>query len=1073
MKRGVNFFLIFLFVSITLNSQPYLMSFADVSKDNIVFTLENDLWLVPINGGEARRITDAAGEETYAKFSPDGKQLAFTAHYDGGTDVYVMNTDGSKPVRLTYHPADDLVLDWFPDGKHILFRSIREYPIRNYHIYKVSVDGGMPYKLPVDQAGVTSLSPDGKSIVYNRLSREFRTWKRYKGGWAEDLWIGNLEKRDYQKITNFEGTDNWPMWYDGYIYFVSDRTDGTLNLFKYNIENKTTTQLTFYKDYDVRYPSVGPDHIIYQYAEELYLFDLKTEQSSKVKLSINSDKQIGKTIISDIENFSGGFGLSPNGSRVIIDLRGEILNLPAGKGVEYNLTNTSSSREKNPIWSPDGKSVLFISDKTGEEELYLVNPDGGEWKQLTKNGFGFRMQPVWSPDSKYIIFSDKFMKLNLVDAATGTIKVVDQSDYDDAWERWGIQDYVWSPDSRWIAYTKMEQSFYESIFLYSLDDGKSYRVTEEIYEDWSPSFSNDGKYLYFLSNRTYNPVMGFVDQNHIFLDMTKPYLLILHEGDQSPFSDVISEAGKVSNEISTIDFSKRIIEAPVPAGNLFRLEAVEGGFVYLKKTENEFLKYQTVTDANEGKNLDLYYFDLSNQTSNLLISGVSQYHLSTDGKKTIYKSGKKFGVVKTGTPAKVGDGEINLSDVKIEIDRRKEFMQIYNEAWRIQRDWFYDKNMHGVNWEKVGEKYRKFVPYCDTRDNLNYLIGEMISELNIGHTYISGGDLETYKTVSAGYLGVDFVNPDKDQFPQIKRIIPSDNWDPDVYSPLFSPGCPIENGDYILAIDGEQIKKGDNIYKYLVGKKDDIIEITYNSVPTMDGASKYKVKTASSESSLRYNDWVRKNTEYVEKYTNDEVGYVHFPGMMENGLVALATQWYPNYYKKGIIVDARYNTGGFTSKQIVDRIERIRNTMMQPREGMPTPIPERAFFGNLVLLINENTGSDGELFAEAWRYRGFGPIIGKRTWGGAVGIEPHQYLVDGGICTPPAFGEYSIDGRWVIEGRGVEPDIEVNNVPSDVLEGIDAQLKKGLEVMMDKIKNEPKTWSPLPAYPDKSKPTLK
>jgi tricorn protease len=430
-------------------------------------------------------------------------------------------------------------------------------------------------------------------------------------------------------------------------------------------------------------------------------------------------------------------------------------------------------------------------------------------------------------------------------------------------------------------------------------------------------------------------------------------------------------------------------------------------------------------------------------------------------------------VVDATKPANVGDGRINLSQVKIAIDPKEEFMQIFNEAWRIQRDWFYDANMHGVNWNKVGEKYRKFVAYCDTRENLNYLIGEMIAELNAGHTYIYGGDSESYDRVPVGMLGVDFSALNDSPYPRIERIIPGENYSSSAYSPFYMPGSPIREGDYIIAIDGEELKKGDNIYKLLKNKRSETVEITYNSTPSGDGAKTYYVKTARSEYTLRYRDWVKKNREYVVENTGDEVAYVHLPGMMQNGLIELAKEYFPNYYKKGIIIDARYNGGGFTSKQIVDRLERKRNTMMQPREGMPTPIPERAFHGHLVLIINANTGSDGELFSEAWRYRDFGPIIGERTWGGAVGIEPHQNLIDGAACTPPQFGEYSIDGRWVIEGRGVEPDIEIVNMPRDVLEGKDAQLDKAIEVILDKIRNEPKIWAPLPQYPDKSKPTIR
>ena len=705
-------------------AESHLMRYADVSETHIVFTYESDLWLTPIDGGMAKRITRSEGSEVFAKFSPDGKMLAFTGNYDGGSDVYIMEVNGSAPVRLTYHPAQDLVLDWFPDGKSILFRSRREYPSRADMLYKVSVDGGMPEKLPVDRAGLATLSPDAKQVAYNRGSREFRNWKRHQGGTAQDIWVGSLKDKDYQKITSFVGTDNFPMWHANAIYFNSDRADGTMNLHKYDLASKQITQLTMYKDFDVKLPSLGVKHIVYQYKESLHLLNLADGSTQKVAIEIPSDATLLRDTYIKNSKFVGGFGLSPKGSRAIFDIRGEIVNVPVEEGIVYQLASSSSSREKNPVWSPDGKLVAFFSDRTGEEELYVSDPQSkNKARQITSNGSQFRTNPVWSPDSKSIIFHDKSMRLNFVDVKSGKVSVIVQGDYDDAWERWGIQDYGWSPDSKWIVYTKMEQSMYESIFLYDLTSKKTYRVTSEMTQDWSPSFSPDGKYLYFLSNRTFNPIMGFVDQNHIFLEMGKPYVLILKEGDPSPFrpkNDMDKQEKKESDsradnvEITASNFAQRTISVPVKAGNLFRLEAVDNGFVYLKKTENEFLKYQAVTDDNSGSNLDLYKFDLGKAKAEKLMSGISQYHLSASAKKLIYKAGSKYGVVDVGK-AKVGDGKLGLNNVHIKINKYEEYLQIFDEAWRVQRDWFYDVNMHGVNWQKVKDMYRPFVQYCGNR----------------------------------------------------------------------------------------------------------------------------------------------------------------------------------------------------------------------------------------------------------------------------------------------------------------------------------------------------------------------
>jgi len=1105
-------------------AESHLMRMADVSDDQIVFTYEDDLWLVPITGGLARRITSDPGTEVWAKFSPDGKLIAFTGQYDGGMDVYVMNAQGGVPRRLTYHPAMDRVLGWWPDGKWVLFRSTREYPMRGEEIYRVPVDGGPTEKLPVDRGGLAAISPDGKMIAYNRISREAHTWKRHRGGTAQDIWMGSLDKMDYRKIADTDWTENFPMWHGDAIYFNSDREDGTLNLYKYDVKTGSVTRLTHYKDYDVKYPSIGPRHIVYQYAETLHLYELSSGQATAVPVEIPTDHVRMRPEFISIAPTTGSFRLSPTGVRMLLEARGDILNLPVKDGQWINLTRSSGSREKNAAWSPDGRWIAFISDRTGEEEIYLIDQKGqSEWRQLTKGGLGYRMHLVWSPDSKYIAFSDKFMRLNIVDAQTGEITVADQCDYDDAWERWGIQDYVWSPDSRWIAYTKMEKTMYESIFLYSLAERKSYRVTEEMTQDWSPSFDPEGRYLYFLSNRTFNPLMGFVDQNHIFMDMARPYIILLKADASSPFAPKDSEekvaepekkdkpaaeapttaateetpaTGGESTEkkpeenkdqeqkkdnkdqkdtketqIDLEGIGRRIVVAKnVPAGNYFRLEATKKGFLYLSKPEPEFSKYQAVTDETGGS-LDLYHYDLEEAESTKVLGGIANYHLSADYNKLVYRAGSTYGVVDVGKKASVGDGKVDYKDVRILLDRQAEFMQIFNEAWRIQRDWFYDPNLHGVDWQAVGAAYRKFVPFCGNRADLNYLIGEMIAELNIGHTYVWGGDLEfRARQVATGYLGIEVTSEPGVKYYRISRIIPGTPGNPDERSPLDEPGCPIKVGDYLIAIDGDEVTTADEVYKFLQNKANKVVTLTYNSQPTNDGAKTHRVTTIGSESSIRYREWVERNRAYVDKMTNGQVGYVHLPDMGEAGLIEFAKYWYPQYYKRAMIVDARYNGGGFTGDMIIDRLERRVWGITKPREGATWRDPERCFAGPWVVLINEDTGSNGEMFAEAIKIKKLAPVIGMRTWGGAIGIEPHQPLVDGGTVTPPQFGLYGLDGRWLIEGRGVEPDIEVQNMPGDVLRGKDAQLDAGIENVMERLPTEGFVEPPTPKYPIKARP---
>ena len=1076
------------------------MRYADVHQDKIVFTYEGDLWLASTGGGDARRITSDNGLETWAKFSPDGSKIAFSAQYDGGNDVYVMDTGGGSPTRLTYHPARDRTLGWFPDGKRVLFRSRREYPSRAEMVYAVSTDGGMPVKLPVDRAGLASLSPDGTRIAYNRISREDRTWKRHQGGTAQEIWLGTLGAGDFKKITDWVGSDNFPMWVGNAVYFNSDRAHGTLNLFRHDVATGQVTAMTDYADYDVKYPSAGPGQIVYQYGEQLHLLDLATGETRAVPIRMPSDRVRMRPEFVKVSPRSGSFGLSPSGTRVILEARGEILNLPAEDGEPINLTAAPGSREKNAAWSPDGRWVALISDKTGEEEIYLVDQKGtSPWKQLTKGGLGFRMQPVWSPNSKWLIFSDKFMRLNLTDTTTGETTVIAQGDYDDAWERWGIQDYVWSPDSRWIAYTKMEVSMNDAIFLYSLDSQQTHRLTDEMTQDWSPSFDPEGRYLYFLSNRTFSPIMGAHDQNHIFLEMARPYIVLLSTDEPSPFAPKDSEEAVEEDEDATdkdatdeddkndkddekekaedeevktrIDLDgltrRTLVADGVPAGNYFRLEATGDGFCYLKKDDPEFLKYQAVTDGTGGS-LDLYHYDVSEAETTEVLGGIANYHLSADGKKLVYRAGRRYGVADAGKKASVGDGEVKLDDVRVRVDRNLEFLQIFDEAWRLQRDWFYDPGMHGVDWDATRTKYRTLVPDCGNRADLNYLIGEMIGELNIGHTYVYGGDNASgAKRVGTGLLGAEF-EVDAGHY-RIAQIVPGVSWSPRERSPLDEPGCPIAVGHYLLAIDGAPVTAADNIYAFLQNKRGKVVTLTYNDRPTAEGSKTHRVKTLGSERAIRYRAWVNGNAAKVAEATGGRVGYLHIPDMGAGGLVEFARAFYAQYYKDGLIIDERYNGGGFTGDMIIDRLERKVWAMTQPREGKSLPNPERTYHGHFAVLINEDTGSNGEFFAEAIKRKQLAKVIGMRTWGGSTGMEPHQDMVDGGGVTPPQFGLYGLDGTWPIEGHGVDPDIEVQNMPGDVLSGKDTQLEAGIAYLLERIAAEPTAFPPRPAYPVKKK----
>ncbi|UCF66184.1 MAG: PD40 domain-containing protein [Acidobacteriota bacterium] len=1100
-RRVLGVWLLVLVMALTApaaqDGEAHLMRYADVHDGSIVFTYEDDLWLLEAGEQIPRRLTRHAGSEALAKFSPDGSRIAFTAQYDGGVDVYVMDARGGVPSRLTWHPSSDRVLGWTPDGAKVLFRSNRLYPYRAEELYVVPAGGGVPKQLAVDRAGLASLAPDGQRLAYNRISREERTWKRHQGGTAQDIWIGTLGRADFRPVTRWEGTDNYPMWVGEKVFFTSDRNHGTLNLFSYDVATGSIEPLTDYRDYDVKYPSDGPGQVVFQYGESLHLLDIASGAVKRVPIRMHSDRVPVRAEYVEAGHHVDSFRLSPDGSTMLLADRGELLLVPVKTKDEpvgdepVHLTRSSGSREKDAVYAPDGTKIAFISDETGEEEIWLIDVEGPmdeeHARQLTSGGRGFRMPAVWSPDSDQLLFADKFMRLQLVDVSSGRMTEIDRGEYDDGWYRWGIQDHQFSPDGRWIAYTKMERSLNESLFLYDTETNTRHRVTGPETTDWSPSFDPKGRYLYFLSSRTLRPTMGQIDQTHIFLDTVRAYLVLLDAEAPSPFGpasaanekDDKQEKKEESNnedqpivvEIDIDGIEERILVAEgLEAGNYFRLEALDEGFLVLRDAEPDFLKYEDLSDESSEK-LELVKYDLDKASSEKLIDGINNYHLSADRKKLVYRAGDLFGVVDAGGTAKVGDGKVDLESVTFKIHRLEEFLQIFDEAWRVQRDWFYDPKLHGVDWDEIKVKYRRFVPDCGNRSDLNYLIGEMIGELNAGHTYVGGGDIDRFsERVPVGLLGADLEWAEGAPYPRIAHIVPGVSWDPDQRSPLREPGCEIAEGDYLVAIDGRHLEAGDNPLRFLEQKVGKSVEIRFSRDRSGKQTEICKIRPIGREAAIRYREWVEDNRRYVEKQSGGKIAYIHLPDMMQDGLIEFARAFYSSYGKQGLIIDDRYNTGGFVGDMIIDRLERKIWALTKPREGRPIPMPERCFHGHFAVLVNADTGSNGEYFAEAIKIKALAPIIGERTWGGAVGIEPHQDLVDGAVTTPPQFAPYGLGRRWLIEGRGVEPDIPVGFPPSAALAGEDPQLDKAIEILLQKLEQDPRAYPEPPSFPVKKKP---
>jgi len=1065
-----------------------LMRFPDIYQDKIVFVYAGDLWLVPAEGGLARRLTSDRGMELFPKFSPDGKWIAFTGQYEGNTDVYLIPAEGGEPKRLTYRPGfenmsdragfDDMVLDWHPDGRRILFRSWRDsYNTWFEKPYLVSKEGGFPESLPLPEAGLTSFSPDGTKIAYNRTFRNFRTWKRYKGGLAQDIWIYDLKNNSIEKMTDWEGTDTSPMWFEDRIYFVSDR-DSRANIYCYELSNKETRKITNHSDFDVKWPSLGPGAIVYENGGYLYVLDLKTEKTQKITVRIPDDKSGTLPEFITVKDHIWEFALSPDGKRALFAARGEIFTVPAEKGNTRNLSNTSGSREKNPIWSPDRTWIAYISDRSGEEELYLIPQDGnGEEQRITMDGHCFRFAPVWSPDSKMLLFADKDLKLYYLEIQNKKITMVDST------KNWEITDYDWSPDSKWVAYAKPAKNMFYSIFLFSLGDKKTYRVTEDFTNDFNPVFDPEGSYLYFLSDRDFNAELGHFEPSFTYNRMTRIYVVTLQADSLSPFApqsdetESLEESWKrkekekkereeikekiiehVGLDIQGIE--KRVVAVPTDPGNYYNLKAGKGKIFYMAFPSG------TLTGEKPGPQGELHLYDLKERKDQVLLSPVDGYDLSDDGEKLVYKSGEQYGIVNAqpGT-YKIGDGVLKLDQMQMKLERKEEWKQIFNEAWRRERDFFYAPNLHGVDWKLMRTRYGELLPFVAHRYDLNYIIGEMIGELCCSHTYVSGGDKPKVGLVKTGLLGIDWEPDTASGFYRIKKIYPGQNWSENLRSPLTEPGVEVKEGEYILAVDNKILRypaEPFSLFENTVGKT---VILKVNSKPSLDGAREVTVKPIENEYGLRYRYWVDSNRRKVDEATNGRVGYIFIPDMGGGGLNEFAESYFPQIKKDGLIVDVRYNGGGFVSQMILERLRRVVAGMGCSRNGADYTYPEGALFGPMVCLINQYSASDGDFFPYYFREYGLGPLIGKRTWGGVVGIRGFPPLVDGGYVTAPEFAPFNLKGEWVMENHGVDPDIEIDNLPDQVILGHDPQLEKALEVIMKKLEEQPQKLPERPVYP--------
>lgn len=1054
-----------------------LLRFPTIHGNQIVFSYGGDLYSVDSNGGMARKLTTHNGYEMFPRFSPDGKHIAFTGQYDGNTEVFIIPSEGGVPKRLTYTATlgrddigdrmgpNNLVIGWTPDGKDIIFRS-RKQSFNSFRgqLFLVSKEGGLSREVPLSDGGFCSYSPDGSKLAFNWVFREFRTWKYYRGGMVDDIRIFDFNTKSVEKITDNEVQDIIPMWIGNKIFFLSDR-DRTMNLFEYNLESKETRKVTNYTDYDIKFPSFSTDFIVFEKGGYIHKYDVSSGEITKVAITVADDQIFARNEIKDASESIRNGDLSPNGERVVFSARGDIFSVPASHGITRNLTETSGVHEHNADFSPDGKYIAYISDKTGEFELYMVKHDGSEAPvQLTQNTNTYIFGYEWSPDGKKILFIDKKMRLQYVDVESKKVTQVDHSDWSPYFA------FNWSPDGKWITYTKQERDF-SKVRLYNLETKKVYEVTEGWYNSTNPSFSSDGKYLIFTSARDFNPIYSNTEWNHAYRDMSKIYLATLSKDTPSPFAlendEVkLEEEKKPDNgndkekeekgmKVDIDGIQDRIISLPVEAANYYAVEGLEGKIYYSVRSS-----------GTRGTKMKMY--DLKAKKETELGTNV-QYTISSNGKKMLIRMGRQFEVINTPSgPVKISE-PMDLSNMKVYVDLKKEWAQMFDESWRHMRDFFYAPNMHGVDWEAMREKYGMLVPHVAHRSDLAYIIGEMVGELNVGHAYVNNGERPMPERIPMGLLGAK-LSQDKSGYFKIDKILDGANWSDRLTSPLKDIGVNVNEGDYILAVDEKPTNEVKDIYSLLIGKAGKEVMLTVNSKPSTDGSHDVLVKPIRDEADLYYYNWVQDNIQYVDEKTNGQVGYIHIPDMSAAGLNEFVKHFYPQLNKKGLIIDVRGNGGGNVSPMIIERLAREINYFDYStgwKEG--TTSPGGMHLGPKVTLMDKYSASDGDLFPYRFQVLGLGKIIGTRSWGGVVGYSGTQPLIDGGSLITPSFGPYAKDGsRFVIEGEGVTPDIILENDPVKMYEGQDDQLDKAIEVIQEEIKTWKDTIPPIPPFPDKS-----
>ncbi len=1076
----IGLFLVLVLMSGLVAAQTKMLRFPDLHDNRIVFSYGGDLWMVGSDGGMAWRLTSHPGLELFPKFSPDGRYVAFTGQYGGDEQVYVIPAIGGEPVQLTWYPAtgplparwgyDNQVYGWTPDGEQVLFRSQRDaWGSSTATLYTVPRAGGLPEALPMPVSGAGTFNDDGDKVFYSPLFRDFRTWKRYQGGWAQDLWLFDLEKNDARQITDHARTDRDPMWIDGKGYFVSDR-DGKLNLYSVDPDSLEVEQLTFHEDWDVRWASAGNDgRIVYEFNGELRIYDTREGSDNGIEVFVPDDGVNRRERTVSVAGQINGAGLSPTGKRVLFEARGNLFNVPVGEGLTRNLTDRSSAHDREAAWFPDGQSIVFVSDESGEEELYRVPADGSEAPSALTSGNQTRFyQPKVSPTGEHVAVSDKEGRILIV-PADGEGEVL-EAGRDPGWRN---RDYVWSPDGRWLAFSQTRDTGLRALHVFGLDDGEKRQISAGLFSEYAPAFSPDGKYLYFLGDREFAPQISQREWNYATNRMAAVHGFALTSDVDNPFAarDVEepgvgdnNDAGNDGNndddrvEIEFDGLAERLFRVPLEASNYAALSVIDGAIVLV---EHDAFYYGRAPERRPRLKL----FKIEDREVMEFAGNLAAADISLDGKHVLLRQNNNWQVFEF---AREGEDpqSVSTSGLRATVDPVAEWATVFDEVWRRFRDHFYVENMHGYDWEALREQYRPWLEHVAHRSDLNYLMGEMISELNVSHAYVSGGDEGLPDRPSVALLGARFEIAD-DRY-RIAGILEGQNDEPRYRSPLTESGVDVSEGDYILAINGRSLDAGDNIYRRLALPSGQPVALTVSDRAQGGDTREVLVNPVSDETPLHYLGWVLDNHRRVSEATDGRVGYLHVPDMGPDGIREFIKWFYGQIRKEGLVIDVRSNGGGNVSQMLIERLARRPMSLGYSRT-MPyaSTYPNQAFNGHMVALLDENSASDGDIFPWQFRNAGLGPLIGKKSWGGVVGITDHGPLIDGGSVNVPEFGFADVDGNYVIEGEGVAPDIEVDNHPASVIAGRDRQLERAIEEVMDKVESDP------PRFPERPEPPVK